>query len=359
MANGIVSLGSGGSPQVPAVQDDPFLIAQYTAPQAAPILDNPSATPTEGQSTSAPNGGYTNERSFQNSTFNGVMERRGLGSGEIVGEDSNSSQGTGNTPIGGTLSTGNGSSSSLTQNSTSPPAIPAPATAKLQGRDPDLIYVGEKIKLPDGSTYTVKDGDTLSGIAKAHGVSLASLIKLNGFNEQLLDEYKDGKLFKAHHVGDPMPTAPGGATAVPGTPQVPPTTSTTTAPDSANSNSSSNTGVTQQNTGVVNSNQANPAVTSPKELLKNIDRIADAKDRQTLKGLLEILAKHDADPSAPLLSADQSLEWLDLGKKYGENFGLTDASSTSVTVPEPTLPAPVTPPPSNSSSTGMTQQLTA
>jgi LysM repeat protein len=329
MTNGIGGLGSGGSPQVPAVQDDPFLIAQqYTVPQVAPILDNPSATPTEGQSTSAPNGGYTNERSFQNSTFNGVMERRGLGSGEIVEEDNNNSQGTGNTPIGGTPSNGGGSSSSQTQNSTSPPASPVSANATLQGRDPDLIYVGEKIKLPDGSTYTVKDGDTLSGIARDHGVTLAKLMELNGFNPQLRDEYVNGRLVKAHHIGDQMmPGSPGSAT----------TTQTTGTPQTAQVPGTGS--ATQTET---DPNKPNfPAKTLLEKLGEFIGPIAN-KDQ--IKEILEKVLRHQTDRAQPEVSAQEIAILNAFMVSYGN--AMLQAEPAVVTTPTPTPsepePAPTT-----------------
>lgn len=65
--------------------------------------------------------------------------------------------------------------------------------ANPQIKNPDLIYTGQVIKIPkkDGGetpkptptpeekTYTVKDGDTMSGIAAKFGVSLSALIKAN------------------------------------------------------------------------------------------------------------------------------------------------------------------------------------
>ena len=41
--------------------------------------------------------------------------------------------------------------------------------AKLSGiKDPNKINIGQKVKLPNGSSYTVKKGDTLSGIAEKY-----------------------------------------------------------------------------------------------------------------------------------------------------------------------------------------------
>lgn len=55
-------------------------------------------------------------------------------------------------------------------------------------KNPNLINVGQKIKLPGGAaksvssakTYTVKKGDTLSGIAEANGTSWQKLQQING-----------------------------------------------------------------------------------------------------------------------------------------------------------------------------------
>ena len=57
---------------------------------------------------------------------------------------------------------------------------------KLNGiGNPNMIYTGQKIKLPGGATssatvYTVRKGDTLSGIAAKHGTTWQALKKLNG-----------------------------------------------------------------------------------------------------------------------------------------------------------------------------------
>lgn len=54
--------------------------------------------------------------------------------------------------------------------------------------NPNLIYVGQTIKLPSGATnnapaqqtYTIKSGDTLSGIAQKFGTTVAHLQSING-----------------------------------------------------------------------------------------------------------------------------------------------------------------------------------
>ena len=59
--------------------------------------------------------------------------------------------------------------------------------ANPQIKNPNSIYVGEKVNIPGksdtvttaSSTYTVKSGDTMSSIASKHGVSLAALEKAN------------------------------------------------------------------------------------------------------------------------------------------------------------------------------------
>ncbi|WP_077616500.1 glycoside hydrolase family 25 protein [Caenibacillus caldisaponilyticus] len=61
------------------------------------------------------------------------------------------------------------------------------ALAKLNGfENPDLIYPGQKLKISGSSTapsstkvYVVKKGDTLSGIAARYNTSVAELVKLN------------------------------------------------------------------------------------------------------------------------------------------------------------------------------------
>jgi len=52
--------------------------------------------------------------------------------------------------------------------------------AKLSGiADPNKIYPGQKITLPGGGSYTVKSGDTLSGIAQNYRLANAAKPKLD------------------------------------------------------------------------------------------------------------------------------------------------------------------------------------
>jgi LysM repeat protein len=174
-----------------------------------------------------------------------------------------------------------------------PPAGTATAPATLQGRDPDLIYVGEKIKLPNGNPYTVQVGDTLSGIARDHGVTLTKLIELNGFNAQLLDEYANGKLVKAHRVGDLMPGSPGSATTQ--------TTATTTT-------GTPQTGTTVAPTGTTNEANADPNKPGfPAQAL--LDKLraltGPVANKDQIEQILVKAAAHQTNPSSPELTADE------------------------------------------------------
>ena len=66
------------------------------------------------------------------------------------------------------------------------------ALAKLNGiSDPDKIYAGRTIRVPEnGSTgssgpvyYTIRPGDTLSGIAQKYGTTVNALARLNGISD--------------------------------------------------------------------------------------------------------------------------------------------------------------------------------
>jgi LysM repeat protein len=242
------------------------------------------------------------------------------GSGNDPTLGSNGS-GTGTTatpnPSGTSATTPTGATPTGTATTTSTPA------ATLQGRDPDLIYAGEKIKLPDGNTYTVKDGDTLSSIAKAHGVSLESLIKLNGFNDQLLDEYKDGRLVKAHRVGDPMPTTPGGVVlGTPQTPQIPPAGTVT--------------------------DPGKPGFPA-KDLSQKLDSlIKPIGNRDEIKQILDKIAAHQADAGNPDITPAERAKLDEFMKDYGNallqpmppSVSKPEEPSSPVKEPEVTTPEP-------------------
>lgn len=53
--------------------------------------------------------------------------------------------------------------------------------------DPDRIYAGNTLKVPESDasyqTYTIRSGDTLSGIAARYGTTVSELAKLNGISD--------------------------------------------------------------------------------------------------------------------------------------------------------------------------------
>jgi hypothetical protein len=89
-----------------------------------------------------------------------------------------------------------------------------------EGRDPDLIFAGEKIMV-NGKAYTVKDGETLSSIAAAHGTTVEALIKENKMDGALLGKDAAGAYYATG--GSPQPS-PGGTVASPPTDPAAPST---------------------------------------------------------------------------------------------------------------------------------------
>jgi hypothetical protein len=98
-----------------------------------------------------------------------------------------------------------------------PPGTPARAALaggthtfnNLAGRDPDLLYAGETVKIEVNGkiiNHVVKSGETLSSIAAANGVTVDALIKTNGMDAKLLGKNSAGDYFIS---GGPQP-APGG-----------------------------------------------------------------------------------------------------------------------------------------------------
>lgn len=96
--------------------------------------------------------------------------------------------------------------------------------ARINGiSNPDLIQSGQQIKLPGGSTtqpttYTVKSGDTLGAIAAANGTTVAALARDNGIRNP--DQISVGQVLRING-GSGGATGTGGT---PGTTAVPPTT---------------------------------------------------------------------------------------------------------------------------------------
>lgn len=92
-------------------------------------------------------------------------------------------------------------------------------TANPQIRNPDLIYAGQRIHLPgdapsNASTYTVRAGDTLSGIAQRNGVSLPALLDANPQFRASPDRIYPGQSVRIPGGGDGAPNATGGSYTV-------------------------------------------------------------------------------------------------------------------------------------------------
>jgi murein DD-endopeptidase MepM/ murein hydrolase activator NlpD len=83
---------------------------------------------------------------------------------------------------GGTPTTGVGNIDFETLVSGSPAPAPAkPAAPKAPAKVKDAPKAAPA---PAGNTYTVKKGDNLTKIAKAHGTTVAALVKLNGIKDK-------------------------------------------------------------------------------------------------------------------------------------------------------------------------------
>lgn len=89
--------------------------------------------------------------------------------------------------------------------------------ANPQIRNPDLIYAGQRIHLPGGDgnngggTHTVRAGDTLSGIAQSNGVSLSALLNANPQFRANPDRIYPGQTVRipggGNGEGDPPPSS--------------------------------------------------------------------------------------------------------------------------------------------------------
>jgi hypothetical protein len=110
----------------------------------------------------------------------------------------------------------------------------------FHGRDPDLIFAGETLKLPNGQTVTAQDGDSLSSIAAANSVTVDQLIEANGFDRSLSGQNgPNGAWFTP---GGPTPAPGGSVNPTPTTPT--PSNGGTPAPDNQGNAAATSTSTT-------------------------------------------------------------------------------------------------------------------
>jgi LysM repeat protein len=109
----------------------------------------------------------------------------------------------------------------------------------LQGRDPDLLFAGEKIMV-NGKEVTVADGDTLSGLAAKNGTTVVKLIAENKMDATLLGKNGPGGAYFT--PGGPQP-APGGSQ----TPRLDPQTNTASSTVAANATAAPTAGTASAN----------------------------------------------------------------------------------------------------------------
>jgi LysM domain len=102
---------------------------------------------------------------------------------------------------------------------TSNPSAPSSAGGgtkvfgNLQGRDPDLVFAGEKIMI-NGKSVTIGDGETLSSLAAKNGTTVDKLISENKMDSSLLGKNAQGQYFTP---GGPQPANGGALTPAPNT----------------------------------------------------------------------------------------------------------------------------------------------
>jgi LysM domain len=124
---------------------------------------------------------------------------------------------------------------SSAQSSSTPPGQPSTGGSRdtkvfgnLEGRDPDLLFAGEKIMI-NGKEVTVADGDTLSSLAAKHGTTVEKLISENKMDASL--NGKNGPNGAWFTPGGPQP-ANGGSTTPPPNATAPNNTTKPSTPDS-------------------------------------------------------------------------------------------------------------------------------
>jgi hypothetical protein len=120
----------------------------------------------------------------------------------------------------------------------------------LEGRDPDLLFAGEKIMI-NGREVTVADGDTLSSLAAKHGSTVEKLIAENKMDASL--NGKNGPNGAYFTPGGPQP-ANGGSTT-------PPLNATTNTEPASNTTAPNNTPASNSTTQASSTNtDGNPPV---------------------------------------------------------------------------------------------------
>lgn len=73
---------------------------------------------------------------------------------------------------------------------TTAPSKPKPSTASTSKPKPKTVAAKPKPKKPATARYTIKKGDTLSGIASRNGTSVAALQRANGIKGSLIQPGK-------------------------------------------------------------------------------------------------------------------------------------------------------------------------
>ena len=319
-------------PDLPPPDDEILVANNLPLPIVQPM--NIPAQNAVGNQNSTSGRSFGNEE-FQNRVLQEINNRRGT-SDVVPGTSNrgNSQPAPVSTPSTGAAITPTNSTSpaagASTQNTGTVNNRNAPVVNgnnALKGRDPDLIFAGDKIKLSNGEIYTAKSTDTLSGIASKTGNSLDSLMKQNGFDSQLLGKNANGKYFdlnKEQQRVQQMPVAPGG---------------------SVNSSQGNNTSAVSQSTSGA-TQQLDAASSALKKLQEGVPGIK-GEDLTKLVQLVTKLVANLQDSKNPALSTEDSKDLGILVEKYRKPLEAVGAvapapagSSTPNADPEPAKSEP-------------------
>lgn len=195
-ANAPLDLNRDG--RITAGEATSFVRGRINGEAPPPTQTPPGETPTEP---APPPGGSDNYTVRSGDTLSGIAQRHGLSLSALLaanpqignpnlihaGQQINipGGNGNGNGAHGGnhTVRSGETLSGIAQQHGVSLNAL---INANPQIRNPDLIYPGQTVHMPGGNgngaqggSYTVQRGDTLSAIAQQHGVGLSALINAN------------------------------------------------------------------------------------------------------------------------------------------------------------------------------------